>query len=543
MAQKNNESTARVLIVGGAVTGLSAAVFLGWHGVRSVVVERHPDTLSHPRSRGINPRSTEVYRQVGLESALWKEASLATDFSKLLMIRAQTLAGPEMFSAPTDQPDPSGSVSPCEWVPIDQDRLEHVLRERAVELGSTLRFGTELVSLRQDENGVTAEVLDRETGQRETITADYLIAADGGRSPIRTKLGVEVQGPGEFATTLSLLFEADLTKAARGRPVGVCYLDQPSPSTIIFAHDGAKRWIFATAMPQGRTVEEMTDAEHVELVRAAIGQPDLEVRIIPQLPAGGAKALNFWIGAQVAATYRLGRVFFAGDAAHLVPPTGGFGASTGIQDVHNLAWKLAAVLSGTAGSGLLDTYQAERAPVAWFTLQQTLAMMQARTGSDSGADGEEQGQPQGFGGEPVQPVEYGTIVFGYRYQPGPPVPPEQLSGEPATRAVHLPVTRDGEDISTLDLYGRNFVLLAGSSGGAWVDAAGKVSATLGVPVDAYRIGTDLLDKEGKFGAAYGVGGAGAALVRPDGFVAWRSTGGAAGPVEELAAVLSAQLVR
>jgi putative polyketide hydroxylase len=517
----------QALIVGGSVTGLSTAVFLAWHGIRALVVEKHPDTLSHPRSRGIHPRTAEVYRQVGLEPALWAEASLATDFSKLLMVRAETLAGPEMFSGPTDQPDPTGEVSPCEWVPIDQDRLEHVLRGRAAELGAELRFGTELVSFTQDDGGVTATVLDHATGRRRVVRADYLVAADGGRSPVRAGLGISPQGPGEFATTVSLLFEADLGAAARGRPVGVCYLDQPSPQTILFAHDGVNRWIFATTMPHGATLADITEDRSVELVRAAIGQPDLDVTVVPQLPAGGAKALSFVIGAQVAERYRDGRVFLVGDAAHLVPPTGGFGASLGIQDAHNLAWKLAAVLSGKAGPALLDTYHAERQPVAWLTLQQAMEMMQERTGDGGDEDGA---------------AAFATVVFGYRYGPGEPVRPDRLAGEPGTRAPHVPVRRRGEEISTLDLYGRDPVLLAGAAGRPWVEAARKAAAAAGVTVDAYQVGgpgADLADPSGAFPGKYGVGGEGCVLVRPDGFVAWRAEGSGAAPDPALAAALNA----
>ena len=159
----------QVLVVGGAVTGLSTAAFLARHGVSTLVVERHPDTLSHPRSRGINPRTVEVYRQAGLESRIWDEASLATDFSKLQMIRARTLAAEEHFAGPTDSPDPSGEVSPCEWAPIDQDRLEHVLRAHAVGLGAQLAFSTELVSFSQDDSGVTAVLRDRDSGDERTV--------------------------------------------------------------------------------------------------------------------------------------------------------------------------------------------------------------------------------------------------------------------------------------------------------------------------------------------------------------------------------------
>ncbi|UNZ19943.1 FAD-dependent monooxygenase [Streptomyces sp. 891-h] len=526
-----------VLVVGGAVTGLSTAVFLGWHGIRSLVVERHPDTLSHPRSRGVNPRTVELYRQVGLEGPIWSEASLATDFSKLLMIRAETLAGPEMFSGPTDQPDPTGGVSPCEWAPIDQDRLEHLLRGRAAELGAELAFGTELVSFTQSEDGVTAVLRDTASGQERTVHAAYLVAADGSRSPIRQELGIVADGPGEFATTLSVLFEADLSQAARGRDVGVCYLDKPAPSTILFAHDGKQRWIFATAMPEGETLETITEQQAIELVRAAIGQPDLEVRIVPQLPAGGAKWLSFIIGAQVAREYRRGRVFLVGDAAHLVPPTGGFGASLGIQDANNLAWKLAAVLDGESGPELLDTYQTERHPVAWMTLQQALGMMQERTGPDGDGEGE--------GPDPAE--AYSTTVFGYRYGEGPPVPPQALRGEPGTRAPHMELDRAGERISTLDLYGRAPVLLTAEQGQTWVEAAAAVAADTGVRLDAHRVGgpgATLVAVDGRSVAeVYGIGADGAVLVRPDGFVAWRSEGAAADPKAVLGQALREQYPR
>ncbi|QNP69696.1 FAD-dependent monooxygenase [Streptomyces roseirectus] len=511
----------QVLIVGGAVTGLSTAVFLARHGVSALVVERHPDTLSHPRSRGINPRTVEIYRQAGLDERIWAEASLATDFSKLQMIRARTLAAEEHFSGPTDSPDPSGEVSPAEWAPIDQDRLEHLLRERAVELGAHLSFGTELVSFEQDDDGVSAVL--RQDGAERTVRARYLVAADGGRSPVRAGLGIELDGPGEFATTVSVLFEADLGEAARGRPVGVCYLDEPAPSTILFAHDGDKRWIFATPMPPGTTLETVTEEQAVGLVRAAIGVADLDVRIVPQLPAGGAKWLSFVIGAQVAREYRRGRVFLVGDAAHLVPPTGGFGASLGIQDAHNLAWKLGAVLGGSGGEALLDTYQAERQPVAWMTLQQTMAMMQDRTGQDGGEDG---------GLSPAD--SYSTTVFGYRYSEGAPVLPRLLSGEPGTRAPHVPLSRGGESVSSLDLYGSGPVLVTPAAGGAWEAAGTAVAAELGVPLVVHRLGTgDLTDPADVFPARHGIGPDGAVLVRPDGFVSWRATSADTDSVTEL----------
>lgn len=236
----------------------------------------------------------------------------------------------------------------------------------------------------------------------------------------------------------------------------------------------------------------------------------------PQIPGTDLKMLGFPIDAQVAQRYRLGRVFLVGDAAHIVPPTGGLGANTGIQDAHNLAWKLAAVLRGQAGPALLDTYDAERRAVGLFTMGQALARWQARVGPSTGP-----------GAPPL--VDYPNITFGYRYRSAavlgaPPnealaLPPNRLTGQPGTRAPHRMVNLEGRTISTLDLYGRGFVLLAGADGAAWVAAAERARRRLDVPLAAYRFGVELLGADGP--AAHGPGPGGALLVRPDGFVAWR----------------------
>jgi putative polyketide hydroxylase len=196
------------------------------------------------------------------------------------------------------------------------------------------------------------------------------------------------------------------------------------------------------------------------------------------------------ISGQVAQRYRGGRAFLAGDAVHTIPHTGGFGANVGIQDAHNLVWKLAMVLRGQAGPELLDTYEVERRPVAEFTLGQALARMHNRI------------RPSTVPEVPPM-VEYATVVFGYQYPSsavlgalddgGPALNPAQLAGQPGTRAPHVPLTCDGEQISTSDLYGRHFVLLAGPDGAAWVAGSRRAAAQLGIPVEAYRFGAGLGD--------------------------------------------------
>jgi putative polyketide hydroxylase len=537
-----------VLVVGGALTGLSSAVFLGVHGVRALLVERHPDLLIHPRLRGLTPRAVEAFRQVGLEPAI-RDASFATDEGYTWVpVRADTLAGEHTLAEESDEGEEAGDASPAAFAPIDQDKLEVLLRAKATELGADVRFSTELVSFQPDDDGVTALLRDRRDGAERTVRAGYLIAADGANSPIRERLGIGTDGPGVLFNTVTTMIEADLRPALGGRRVSIAYLQQPRPFTILMAHDDAgRRWVFATgyAPEHGESIDDFTDARVVGMVRAAAGLPDVAVRLRPQIPGTDLKALGFAVGARVAQRYRDRRVFLVGDAAKIVPPTGGLGGSTGILDAHNLAWKLAAVLGGRAEPALLDTYHAERHPVGLFTMEQALARFGARMAPGDGGPG------------PAPLVDYQVIAFGYQYRSSavvgapddgaPPLPPEQLTGQPGTRAPHLVVTvaDDGRQSSTIDLYGRGFVLLAGADGAAWVKAADAVSESLGVPLDAYRFGVELrAPQTAADGAgAYGIAPAGALLVRPDGFVAWRSTGAAADPTVELERALQAILSR
>jgi putative polyketide hydroxylase len=214
-------------------------------------------------------------------------------------------------------------------------------------------------------------------------------------------------------------------------------------------------------------------------------------------------------------------VFLVGDAAHVWPPTGGLGANAGIQDAHNLAWKLAMVINQSAGPALLDTYDSERRPTGLFTMGQAMSRFGTRMSSGDGPG----------------VSDYGAVSIGYRYpslagDDLTPLPPRQLAGQPGNRAPHVPITLSGRAMSTLDLYGSGLVLLAGPAGESWVAAAGK----LDVAVDGYVFGSDV-------SSAYGISDDGASLVRPDGFVAWQSTASAADPVQTLIGVTRSILFR
>ncbi|MFI6060880.1 FAD-dependent monooxygenase [Streptomyces sp. NPDC051286] len=541
-----------VLIVGGAVVGLSTALFLARRGIRPLLVERHPGALGHPRARVINPRTVEVFRAAGLEEEIFADRSLTSELSEKLMVRAETLAGPEIFSAPMqdEAPELTSEVTPCTWCSIDQDRLERIVARRATELGAELRWSTELVGFEQDEDGVTATLRDTATGAESTVRTQYLIGADGVRSAVRETAGIAVEGPGTLIHTVSVVFKADLTEPLRGRDLGLGYFDQPETGTLLMPLDGS-RWVFYTPYhpERGERLKDFDEARCIEAIRAAIGMPDLAVEGLEvQVEKTGQKILGFEISAGLAERYREGRVLLVGDAAHTMPPTGAFGAATGIQDADNLAWKLAAILHRTAGPALLDSYEAERRPVARFTIDYALAELQERS-HDQGDDGR---------------PSYAATILGQLYPGGallpesgdgaeagseagaelPPALDPRVLGRPGTRAPHTTVRCRGKELSTLDLFGEAPVLLTGPEGSGWEHAAGPAAQRLGIDLDVYRIGGEFVaDPAGHWASRYGVDADGAVLVRPDGFVAWRSAGAADEPQARLEEVLAQVLDR
>ncbi|XUM02818.1 FAD-dependent oxidoreductase [Streptomyces venezuelae ATCC 10712] len=531
-----------VLIVGGSLVGLSTSLFLGRLGVPHTLVERHAGTSIHPRGRGNNVRTMEVFRGAGVRGRIHEAAKILSSNNGIL--QTPTLvgdAGEWLFR----QIDPGGGLgrfSPAEWCLCSQNDLEPVLLESARELGGDLRYSTELMSFEQDAEGVTARVKSRETGEHTTIRADYLVAADGPRSPVREELGIGHTGPGDLFHNVSITFASrDLAAVVGDRRFIVCYLTSPEGDGALLPVDNAERWVFhAPWHPErGETLEEFTDERCREHIRRAVGVPDLHVEITGRAPWHAAE--------RIAERYAAGRVFLAGDSAHEMPPTGAFGSNTGIQDAHNLAWKLSAVLDGWAGPDLLASYDAERRPVAEAT--------SARASSRS----VEHSHP-GYAPGPGAGGKRGGILnvaLGYRYprgavlgaDPAVPVVPDglDLSGEPGSRAPHLWLDRAGERVSTLDLYERTPVLLstAGAVGG-WHTAAARVAERLGVPLASYRIGTgpdaELFPvDDADWARAHGVTAQGAVLVRPDGFVAWRSEGSSEDPESALRAALTAVL--
>lgn len=529
------EGQPAVLIVGGGLVGLSSALFLSWYGIPVLLVERHADISPHPRASGFNARTLELFRTVGIEPLI-RSYDAPEGTSPMKVLHVESLIGKELSSTGRLADEDLSAISPTRGSMLPQSLLEPILRKRARELGADIRFNTELVSCEQDAHGIHAVIRERETGNEQAIFASYLIAADGSHSPLRNQLGIGMSGPGQLARYVSILFQTDISDILHSRYMAFCFVENPQvEGTLGFSPDGRFGMLFALYQPEKKlTAEDLSEAHCTRLVQAAIGAADRAVKIFDPQP---------WeLAANVADRYQEKRIFLVGDAAHVMPPTGGLGANTGIQDAYNLAWKLAFVLKGNACPALLNSYEAERRPIAQLTVEQTCLRYAEHISHTLPIERD----------KPL--VDLTTVVFGYRYhsmalchEPGDdeglyedPVHP---SGCPGTRAPHVLLTREGRQLSILDLLGGDFVLFTGPNGTAWQKAATAVAEALNIDLETYTIGSDLHDVEQRWYTTYGVSTTGAVLVRPDGFIGWRAYATYAQPEQELEQALMTLLAR
>jgi putative polyketide hydroxylase len=492
--EKDAEIAVPVLIAGAGPAGLLTSLLLSRFGIASLLVERRTGISRLPRAAGVNLRTMEILRVIGLADQV---AAVATDTTGLpVWVALDTLGGEvrdaHRFQVPSGRPD-AGYPSPAAHQQCAQDRLEPLLLAALHDTGmAQVRFATELVSFDQEGDRVRAQLVERSTGRRYQVSADYLVAADGAHSRIRSALGIPMHGR-TLSRELAVLFEADLARLTAGHRAVLYRVRNERMEGLFRAVDdnGRCRWTLSTPCAQQRTPEWC-----VELIRAGTGDPTLDPRIL--------EVQEWELRTATAERYQSGRVFLVGDAAHQTTPGGALGMNTAFQDAHNLAWKLAAVCGGWAAASLLDSYERERLPIG-----ERYSALSLEIWNDMSRATRIVGAILGFSYETGALVPDGT--------PPPttsdPIAEYAPSARPGSRAPHFWLA---DDLSTIDLFDRTFVLLTPDS--AWVRAAETVAARRALP-QRTRLVTDL-----RWSELYGIGPHGAVLVRPDGHVAWRTAG-------------------
>ena len=505
---------APVIIAGGGLVGLSAAIFLGQCGIESLVLERRVAPSLLPRAAHFHLRTVELFRQAGIEKEViaQSEEEFLPDGAIVAM---ETLTGRKLADIIASLNEGVEALSPCRRLFVSQPRLEPILRRRAKEAGAQILSGHDVIDVRQGAFGVQVITQDAASGRRRSFDARYLIGADGAHSKVREIAGLQLSGRPAFSNSMTIYFEADLSSVVENKALSVIYIANAGLRGI-FRFDKHFRSGFLIVNIVGdpeadpdasNPANDTSEHRLVELVRLAAGVPDLAVRI--------AGVSRWRAAAKVADHYRCGNIFLSGDAAHLMPPTGGFGGNTGIQDAHNLAWKLATVIKGQAHDGLLDSYGAERQPIGLLTAEQAYVRYVLRTA------------PHLAEADAPQLVPDFNLELGYLYGADPisshqDIPPHEdphhSKGRPGARAPHVWLRRASKRISTLDLYGRRFVLMTGPEGEGW-----HVATCEGPPIERLCLERDVDDPHRRFAAAHGITGAGAVLVRPDGFVCWRAS--------------------
>ncbi|ACO30047.1 FAD-dependent monooxygenase [Bacillus cereus] len=509
-----------VLIVGGGLSGLASALFLAKHNVDYSLVERHTSTAIHPKAGGITFRTMELFRELGLEQRI-RSAGKALENCRgriavhtiaeanqeeLAQMRANQYENDEKLLQKIEE------ISPSKQTACYQITLEEIMLQEARTLGGELSFYHELVSYEQNEQGVIATIRNRETEEESIIHCDYVIAADGAKSKIREQLGISTEGRGTIGGYyMNIYFEADLSEFIQGDAFGFSMVLHPEVLGALIPVDNERRWIYHVSYDplKGERPEDFTIERCKQIIQTAIGSTNVESEIVSVLP---------WEATESTATkFQDNRIFLVGDSAHIMPPTGGFGSNTGIQDAHNLAWKLAAVIKGKANPKLLETYHEERYPVAKLTTYYASSLLFRAANREESS---------------LNIMDGLAVTVGYQYSSKAIIDDSdnphrmdsvELNGRPGTRAPHFFGTYDGKEISILDLLGNDFVLLTISENRTWAEYVQNVSSTLGINIKFYSFGLrgDFIAQEDIFSKLYGIENGGAVLIRPDAFIGWR----------------------
>jgi len=549
----------QVLIVGAGPVGQMAALLLARQGVQSIIVDRRETRLTAPKAHAVNSRTLEICESVGVSAEKIRSTGAPADEAGWVRF-ASTLTGTHFGHLPYErQQDDVKDLTPFPLSNIAQPDFEELLEAELLRCPQvTLLRGTECLSLTEKPEAVVASLSSSKNGP-EQVSCRYVIAADGANSPIRSALGVELEGPEGLQHNMMIHFEADLSKLVADRPGILYFLFEPEAQGALIAYDLGKTWVLMHGFdPSTASPESFDEATCRGLVEKAVGASLPELKI---------KNVGPWtMCAQVAERYRAGRIFLAGDAAHRFPPTGGLGLNTGIGDAQNVAWKIAAVENGWAGDALLDSYETERRPVAQINTEQSLenaGKMFDLFAALYGADPEKTRErfdamckdPAAFP-ELAPAIELQrphfdslNLQLGYRY-----VSDAILDAEPLDKEADIDISRyipstqtgailphqwlkqSGEEKSLLSLIPMDrFTLLAGPDGGAWAELISAFPAPISLLVDG-------LDYEASINWSNftGLPDQGALLIRPDRHIAHRYRSACSGEqfLNDLASLLS-----
>lgn len=593
-----------VLVVGAGGCGLNLSIFLGDMGVDFITVERNTQLANLPKAHYLNQRTMEILRQHGVADDIYAMGTPPDNMSRAMWLT--TLGGDGPFDRKVIfEMDGIGGTGNSQRAIYDRDsacrsanlpliRSEPIFKRHAdARAAGRLRFGHEMRAFKQDAEGITATICELASGEEFEVRAKYLVGADGGRCIGKT-LGNKMVGPSGLAKNVTVHFTADLSKVLLDDRVMLHFFVHPtrrgplaSGALVPAGGDDAKwgrhskEWIFHFMVaPDDPT--RFDEPTVIGQIRELLKLPELQMQV--------HKISHWMIEAVLAEKYRIGRILMAGDSVHRHPPASGLGLNTGIQDAHNLAWKLALVTRGIAGDALLDSYEQERRPIGSFNVAWALSsywnhLLSAASifaihpanvyeavgqpDEDNEISGLFADTPDGrmrrarmkdvFNTHRIEMFDH-DVELGFVYErgalvadgtPAPERDPWGCEYTPTTRPGHrLPhawLEMNGQRISTHDLLDdkASFVLIANAKGQAWGKAAASVAAALGVPLRCIRVAPDgeALDTDHSWAALSQVGDSGAVLVRPDGMVAWRSKGLPSDPSATLRDALSKILGR
>jgi len=358
-----------ILIIGAGPSGMVSALCLAKLGISSIIVERNTGVNEHPKAHELNARSIEILEELGVSSeALIKEAAPFSDGARILFCQTinEEYGRIDLYANKERRAKYEQHLkSKTPYLNLSQTELEKILVRKIKETPLIeLLFQHQWHSLTQDETGVKSEILDRQKKTTFPIQSQYLIAADGAGSRCRKMVEIPFIGPDKVDDFVSAYFENNLRNHVQ-TPAKLFWIFNPESAGTFIAHHIEKRWVYMQPIYLDYEQKESFTKAYLEnRIKKALGDESLDIDV---------KSISYWrMSAQIAETYRRNRVILVGDAAHRFPPTGGLGMNTGIPDAHNIAWKLQAVIRGWANEKFLDTYEAERKPIAEQNCEESL---------------------------------------------------------------------------------------------------------------------------------------------------------------------------